>query len=201
MSLLDKMGKAFDNTGDWVTRGSIPVVTAKMTGVIGTVIGTMLSPFFLAAHLNAKDLEERLDFLDHHPTEVFQSVANCEDKRFLKQACQESQEEALSVAKGLGTSLSYDTLDECTMKHKAECSEDMTTVTTHITTYTTSNTSSSGFNQGVAQTQSINTDISSYHPPVVAWQAASDDLKKAVPLYPAQREGFVVRSDGKEFEL
>lgn len=194
MSLTDKMMDAFDRTGDWVARGSAPVVSAKIAAVAGTAIGTVLSPFFLAAHIGAKNLEERINFLDHHPTEIFQSISGCEDRHFAKNTCQESQQEALSVAKSLGTSLEYDTLAECTMNHKV-CSEDSTAITTHITNYTKVG------DQNITNTQSITTNISSYYPPIVAWQAAADDLTKAVPLYPTQRDNVVVRSDGVEFDI
>lgn len=40
-----------------------------------------------------------------------------------------------------------------------------------------------------------------YIPPVIAWQAAKDDIRQSVPLYPGFDKDTVVRKDGKVFSL
>lgn len=138
------------------------------------------------ANENINKLEATLTDLDNRPTAVFQSVAGCIKIGGTEQACKASQKEALDISGSLGTTASYSSNSECVTAHRA-CQKVVTPITTTV------------FVNNVPLTTT--TYSISYHPPVVAWQAATDDLYVSVPLYSGPENGTAVRWDGLQFNI
>ncbi len=180
------IGRKFGNFMDWMMEGSSPVVITKITGAIAAVTGAIMVPFICISIHNSNQLEKTFKKLDQGPTIVFNSVSECVAKGYSPEECEASQREALSISKELGTTVSYDTREECEENH-GMCNEEV-------------------FMQPIVITTGKSTTITyipqtTYIPPVEAWQAAVDDLSIAVPLYKALDERTVVRKDGVQFDI
>lgn len=193
---LDLGDKTFGRMVNWTLTGSKPVVAAKVSAISLAAMTSILGPLHYAATENQEALKARFANLDRSATETFTSVSGCIFKGYGKENCQNSQEEALKTAKTWGTTLSYDSSAECTMKHGV-CHDNITMVPVTSTTVVPS------FNNSSSQTVTTVTleQSSSYHPALVGWQAKSSDLSQAVPLYSTQTQGMGVRFDGKEIRL
>lgn len=178
------IGRAFDNLMEWSTEGSAPVAFAKMALVSTLAIAAVISPFVYLGKVNHDELKQTLEEIDAGRSHIFNSVAACEAQGYSVEACSASQKAALGVANSLGTSVSYSSAQECFNRHGICSSQTvlipMTTMSGNvpITTYIPS---------------------TSHYPPVTGWQAARDDLNKAVPLYATQGSQTLVRRDGKTF--
>lgn len=200
MSLIDKALSSGDNIFEsmihWTTTGSKPVVAAKISAIILAGSSALFGPFYYAATENKAALKERFASLDRSVTETFTSVSGCISKGYGEANCQNSQEEALKVAKTWGTTLSYGSSAACTMKH-GTCHDEITMVPMVSTAVVSS------FNNSSLQTMTIVTPqpSSSYHPAIVGWQANKSNLSESVPLYSSQTQGTGVRFDGKEIRL
>jgi uncharacterized protein YgiB involved in biofilm formation len=151
----------------------------KVTAATILAAGVVIVPMAFIISDVAGRLEENMQYLDNHPTEVFASVADCAASGFSADACKESWDIANSFELSDITHPSYSDPAECAQKHGDTCKK-VSTVT------------SAGKTSIYGQT---------YDPPVVAWQAAQDDLTKSVPLYPSTKPGMAVRYDGKLFNL
>ncbi len=176
---------------DWLDRGNAVSAVIKITGVsiAGACLltGIVATPFMIYSSHNATALQKRYDDLDQRPTRVFNSVAGCAASGFAQAQCEQSQRAALDIAGTMGTSAVYNSKSDCEQKHGA-CRGD--TVTTYSVII-------------VGQVP-VMTPITTttYSAPVVAWQAAADNLEPAVPLYPSTTPGVAMRLlDGKRFNL
>lgn len=170
---------------DWMMDGPMPWAFAKMTAVILGLTAAIMAPFVYVGHQNAQALTRTFNDLDSRLTVVFQNAAACEAARYPAADCRAAQDRAVGLAGGLGTSLSYDSAQKCATNHGLTCREETTMIP--ITTY-------SGNVPITTYTYST-----SYHPPAVAFQAARDDLRVAVPLYPAADSAYLLRRDGRLF--
>lgn len=166
--------------------GSMPWAITKLTGATLIATGVVISPFAYISYQNAQALQNRIESLDTRPTHVFKTIAGCTAKGYSEAECGASMEEAFSIAGNLGTTLKYDTASECFAVHSS-CQE----VVTPITTYTKVGDVS----------VPITTYYTNYHPPVIGWQAAKDNLNEAVPLYQSAAAGMAVRIDGAQFSM
>ena len=186
MGVLSAVGRGFDNVMDWATEGSLPWSLTKFTGLVLGATALVCSPFVYIAHQNAQALEHRIEYLDSTATHVFNSVAQCAELGYTIDECTASQDEAISIASELGTTLKYNSAATCASIHET-CQQ----VITPITTYTK-----------VGDVMVPNTVyVTNYHPPVVAWQAAANNLDEAVPLYKTPNENVAVRYDGAQFNF
>ena len=180
------IGRAFDATMDWMMSGPMPWALTKTFGCIALATAIIASPFVYISNQNANALQNRMDSLDSQYTHVFNSVSGCMDEGYPRDACEASQKEALDIAGELGTTLKYSGRSECIMNHQS-CER----VVTPITTYTR-----------VGDVSIPNTVyVTNYHPAVVAWQAAQDDISESVPLYQTPQQDVAVRFDGATFDL
>ena len=181
MSFMNKV----DNFMEWMHEGSDAIALMKFLTVTTTAVAVMVSPLIYIGYQNAHALEQRFEQIDSGVSEVFNSVAECQAKYNLED-CNASKEEALDIARELGTTIEYSSQSACSINH-TQCDSHtfMVPITnrvgnTSITTY-------------VSQTH--------YVPAVVGWQAMVDDLTIAVPLYQADAEGMAVRKDGHRIEM
>jgi hypothetical protein len=142
-------------------------------GAIGIGAGVMI---YIAVQNNAA-LDQRFAQLDKGRTVTFTSLSDCIAQNFGRAACTASQDEALRLASGIGTTLSYGSGQRCAVKH-GWCREE----------------SDSSYN---STTGLYDTDYT-YYPPVKGWQALRDDLSVAVPLYQGPDESVLVRKDGHQ---
>ena len=181
------LGRAVDAVMDWIMddRGSLAIGLGKILFASSVAMGVLISPFLYWSYSNGKALENLTAELDNSLTEVFTSVADCSDRYTLEQ-CQTSQDNAVDISNDMGTTISYDSRSNCLANHgtcrRYDWDMPVTTTVGNMTTTTY-----------IPQTD--------YLPPVVAWQAATSDIEKAVPLYSSNEEGVAVRWDGKKFDL
>lgn len=138
----------------------------------GAIFGVICSPFLYIADENNQKFQEQLTDLDRRPSVVFNSVASCVERGFSLKDCQESNAKAVDIAGSLGIGPSYSTMSKCIQNH-GNC-YDMSMVYPPIAHYT---------------------------PPMIAWQAAQDNLSQAVPLYSGPTVNTAIRGDGKQFSL
>ncbi len=162
-------------------------------GVVAAVlIGTLVFFPLLTMLGKNSDLESerklkaRFYGFEFKPTRVFSSVSQCVKQGHDLRACEQSQSVAIHLAESSETSVGYSSKETCIGNH-GQCNE------------TTSNQSMTIW-AGKA-TMGYHRKITSYSPPMVAWQAVQDNLSKAVPLYPSVTKGVVVRADGRQFRL
>lgn len=194
------LGNAFDRVMDWTMEGNMAWSMTKFFGVAavgGTIVlGAIALPILYIASQNVEDMNARFNALDQRPSVVFNSVAACTAKGYTPESCDTAQKEAISIAKGLGTEVSYSSGDECNTAHNNSC----TKVTTQTPIYTTIITGCSS--NGACSTMQIPAgyvDSTSYYPKVFAWQASEEDLSQSVPLYQGRDAQTLVRGDGMTF--
>lgn len=181
------VGRMFDKIMDWMMddRGSMAIGLTKIMFVSTVALGVLSSPFLYWSYANGKALENLTNDLDNSLTEVFTSVADCSDHYALHK-CQASYDNAIDISNDMGTTIQYDSQSDCIANHGTCRRHDwMMPVTTVVGKVTVTNY--------IPQTD--------YLPPVVAWQAATSDLEKAVPLYSSSEQDMAVRWDGKKFDL
>ncbi|MFN7113977.1 MAG: hypothetical protein ACK4PK_06420 [Alphaproteobacteria bacterium] len=178
------IGRALDRVMDWAMEGSSLAAFTKTMALAGCAVAALISPFVYYANSNNDALKQTIEEIDRGRSEIFNSVAACEARGYRAEACSASQKAAQDIARSLGTSVSYASAQDC-FNHHGACSSQ--TVMVPITT--------------MAGNVPITTYIPSttHYPPVAGWQAASNDLNKAVPLYPTQGSQTLVRRDGRTF--
>lgn len=140
----------------------------------GAIFGVTFVPFLYIVDENNQKCQEQLTDLDRRPSVVFNSVASCVERGFSLKDCQESNAKAVDIAESLRRELSYSTMSECIQNH-GNCYKVSRVEYPHIAYY--------------------------YKPPVIAWQAAQDNLSQAVPLYSGPTVNTAIRRDGKQFSL
>ncbi|MBU0858709.1 MAG: hypothetical protein KJ667_02110 [Alphaproteobacteria bacterium] len=178
------LGRMFDAYMDWTMEGSAVTSFAKLFGSVAVGAAVIASPFVYVAHQNNQEMQRTFADLDSRRTAVFQSVRDCTAQHFSATACTQSQDAAINMARGLGTALSYSSGTNCQARH-GQCREESTLVP--ITTYV---------NNVPITTY---TESTSYHPAVLGWQAARDDLSVVVPLYQSSDPAVLLRRDGQSF--
>lgn len=178
------IGRAFDKVTDWASEGNTFAVFLKSTALVTCATAALLSPFVYHAHNNVDALQQTIEEIESGRSAVFNSVAACVEQGYSAEKCSASQKIAQDIATSLGTNVSYSSAQDCFNRH-AHCSSQ--TIMVPITT--------------MAGNVPITTYLpsTSHYPPVAGWQAARDDLTKAVPLYPTQKAQTLVRRDGKTF--
>lgn len=151
----------------------------------GAALGLVLSPVFYIAHQNAQAYDNAIEQIDSNASVAFNSVAQCAE-RFNQQDCQQSHDQAMEIAKELGTSVKY--------SNKAECEQNHTTCEKHsYTTYIHNRVGNITTTTPVHHTD--------FFPAASGWQAMVNDLTVAVPLYQSNEAGIAVRKDGHKIEM
>jgi uncharacterized protein YgiB involved in biofilm formation len=156
--------------------GTLGVCTTILSAVAGALITPML--YFANEHEHA--YKKLLTDLDSGQLVTFKSLEECAARGIPSAQCTASQNSAFAWAQGSGTSVSYDSLEACSQNHQSDNCPATTT------------------SRPVAK---IYISTTSYDPPMIAWQAAANDLSKAVPLYPSTEKNTAIRYDGKKFAL
>jgi uncharacterized protein YgiB involved in biofilm formation len=175
------IGQKLYQAYSWSMDGSI----YRLFGALALAVGLIASPLIYITHHNAEKLNDRIEYLDSTPTVVFNSVAHCVSQGYSASDAQESYNEAKDIAGNMGTTLSYDNEDECADIHP-NYEENKTPI------YTTTMV-------GKTPIQTLVGYSTSYHPPMVAWQAVAHDISEAVPLYETHDEDTLMRKDGQTF--
>lgn len=170
---------------DWLFDGPVLWSFAKVMTVSAGAVAALMAPFVIIAQQNAEALNQNFDRLDQRPSIVFNSAAQCVKAGYPLQACESAQQRAVGIGQTLGTSVSYDSNAACRANHGPTCRAE--TVLMPITTM-------------VGQVPVTNyIPTTTYQPPIVAWQAARDGLRDAVPLYPGPQGQDLMRRDGTVF--
>jgi len=186
MSISGTLGDAFEATMDWLTDGSTPWAMTKLIGAWMIALGLIASPFAYVAMQNAQALQTRIESLDTRPTHIFNNVASCMQAGYTQADCTASMKEAFRISEGLGTTLKYSSASECFAIH-ATCQQ----ITMPVTTYIRVGES----------TIPVTNYITNFHPSVVGWQAARDNIAESVPLYQSAQPGMAVRVDKVQFQM
>lgn len=184
----NSIGRGFNNIMDWTMDSDSSIVgLGRITLVSMGVLGVVVAPFIYIGIRNSEKLEKTIKKMDQKQSLVFTSVNDCVSQGFTSNKCEESLENAKNFTKSLGTTLSYSDQFDCESVH-GDC-EKRTTAIPHtqkigestITTYTY---------------------ITNYHPDMVAWQVARDDIVDlSVPLYQTLDPTKAIRQDGKVLDL
>jgi hypothetical protein len=134
--------------------------------------------------LSKKFYEDKMKSLDQQGAQIFTSVEDCQSKGMKEATCRDSFREAQSVDSNLD--FSYGSSEDCESQHgKSTCRK--IAPSTAMMPYT---------NQIVIMHSTV------HKPRMAAWQAATANMRQAVPLYPsAQGANIVVRKDGAMFNL
>lgn len=162
------------------------LISGRSAAIITIGIASVFGWSAYNGHQNSKSLDDTLADLDNRPSVVFNSLAACSE-RFDLQSCQASQSEALRIAGQNGTTLSYKSGQSCATRHNNSCREEVRR-TRRQHTDIDGNYTRTSYNE-----------TRTYYPAVVGWQAARDNLEKAVPLYHGPDDSTMVRKDGKVF--
>lgn len=187
-NIWDNLGRGFDDLIDWAMGCDSMAVAVGRTLLLFTGLSSIVAaPFVYIGMKNNERLEKTIKKIDQKQSFVFTSVDDCVAQGFSKEQCEESLEAAKDFAGSLGTTLSYSNQDDCEDAH-GDCEKKVTEIphtlkvgNSYITTYTSS---------------------TSYHPDVVAWQVARDDIVDlAVPLYQTPDSTKAIRQDGKVLNL
>ncbi|HEY8964335.1 MAG TPA: hypothetical protein VIN59_07735 [Alphaproteobacteria bacterium] len=140
----------------------------------------------IVAANNAAALKENIALLnDGRAVEIHTSVADCALKHPLED-CQKSFDIATGVAKGLGTSISFN--------DKAKCEEVHGFCNTNVHRYMIYHK----VGKGGFYTHHTRTD---YTPNMVGWECDAHNLQLSVPLYNSPNVNVAVRNDGAAFNL
>lgn len=149
-------------------------IAAAGFGFAVSMVYSSLFLVYLAETHNKEVLEDDIEHIDRVGGNAFRSPAACMAQGNDELACHASQEAALSKARERGVQVVYNNASECVAKHGPSCEK--------FTLYY--------FN-------GYNYEYPVYYKPlVVAWQAAQDDLKCAVPLYSSVESDKGYRFDG-----
>jgi uncharacterized protein YgiB involved in biofilm formation len=185
---MGKTSRHSDTTGGRVSR-YLSLIKALAAGAIaGSAIVGASSPGVAQPEApNRAGYSRLLSDIDARKSVVFTSVDGCVANGFSREQCEAGRRTALAFAEEHRTALRYSSRDLCSRTHGDTCSA--TTGMTPILTWI----------NGVPNTNYIYT--TTHRPSVVGWQAAADDLAKAVPLYATPDPAIGIRRDGARVEL
>jgi len=168
---------------DKLTAAILAVVLSPVALVLGiTLFGDKDRENFIPAAVG--QLAERQERFDKRPTTLFRSVKDCTSQGFSTEQCKEAYDAAQSINDSRFTSVRYESQSDCLSKHDT-CPEVERKVRRHH----------GKFPINVWDT------VTTYDPPMVAWQSAQGNITRVVPLYAGKTPDTAVRSDGKEFKL
>lgn len=148
----------------------------KLRAVFGGVVLLGAAAAITVAIINNGNMRSAIAKIDEGDSLIFTDLAQCAQDHDL-QTCGRSQDHALDLANGFGTTLSYRWASTCRRNH-GWCDS-----TYHPSTDSDGNDDS----------------YYTYEPVVAGWQAAANDLDLSVPLYTGPDDSTLVRYDGKKF--
>lgn len=130
-------------------------------------------------------IEKHFDAMDSSPSDIFNSISDCQDKGYNPKACEESYAEAKRLSNAYRIRQLYETDEACEVQHGLCDQKEITELVTVM----------KGFTREKHSTR--------YSPPMVAWQVGIGENKintrMVAPLYQGKDKNTLVRSDKKTF--
>ena len=100
------IGSLLNRLMDWTEEGGDNAMYAKSFALAAIPAAVLSGVVFHVSAQNLEALEETFENLDSRPTVVFQSVADCVDKKYVQFECESSQANAIVLSQETGTMVS-----------------------------------------------------------------------------------------------